>query len=199
MIKQAITNVPSSSKLLSTKLVMAVGLSVLLVACKSTPMKPVDVVDKSPTTGTETAKPADSADTSGVKEVVIDSNANNSGASELRDPNNILSKRNIYFDFDSDAVKAEYRPIVEAHGKYLLAHPDAKMILQGNTDERGTREYNLSLGQRRSVAVKKSLNLLGVQDGQIETISYGEEKATPNCSGETCDKDRRVDIVHQGE
>jgi peptidoglycan-associated lipoprotein len=73
------------------------------------------------------------------------------------------------------------------------------MILQGNTDERGTREYNLSLGQRRSVAVKKALNLLGVQDSQIETVSYGEEKATQNCAGEACDKDRRVDIVHQGE
>ena len=73
------------------------------------------------------------------------------------------------------------------------------MILQGNADESGTREYNLSLGQRRAVAVKKSLNLLGVQDKQIETVSYGEEKATQNCSGAACDKDRRVDIVHEGE
>lgn len=188
---------------LNAKLIMGISIAVLLAACKSTPMvdKPAAVEDKSPT-ATATKPDVDlnaGADTNGVKEVAIDSNANNAGNSPLRDPNNILSKRNIYFDYDSDAVKAEFRPVIEAHAKYLLAHPDAKMILQGNTDEKGTREYNLSLGQRRSVAVKKSLNLLGVQDKQIETISYGEEKATQNCSGEACDKDRRVDIVHEGE
>ena len=188
---------------LNAKLIMGISIAVLLAACKSTPMvdKPAAVEDKSPT-ATATKPDVDlnaGADTNGVKEVAIDSNANKTGNSPLRDPNNILSKRNIYFDYDSDAVKAEFRPVIEAHAKYLLAHPDAKMILQGNTDEKGTREYNLSLGQRRSVAVKKSLNLLGVQDKQIETISYGEEKATQNCSGEACDKDRRVDIVHEGE
>ncbi len=186
---------------INTKLAMAAGLAVLLVACKSTPIAPVKVEDKSPgATSTSQAGSANNgADASGVKEVVIDSNANNAGNSALRDPNNILSKRNIYFDYDSDAVKAEYRPIIEAHAKYLLANPNAKMTLQGNTDERGTREYNLSLGQRRSVAVKNALNLLGVQDKQIETISYGEEKATQNCVDAACDKDRRVDIVHENE
>ncbi len=180
----------------NTKLALALSLAVLLVACKSTPITPAKVEDKS--TGTSQTGANDGADTNGVKEVVIDSNANG-GNSALRDPNNILSKRNIYFDYDSDAVKSEYRALIEAHSKYLLAHPDAKVILQGNTDERGTREYNLSLGQRRSVAVKKSFNLLGVQDKQIETVSYGEEKATQNASGEAADKDRRVDIVHDGE
>ncbi len=185
---------------LSGKIIAVAIASIFLVACKSTPMKdkPAGVEDKSPTAAT---KPADSgADTSGVKEVVVDSNANNAGNNPLKDPNNILSKRNIYFDFDSDAVKAEYRPIVEAHAKYLLAHADAKMVVQGNTDERGTREYNLSLGQRRSVAVKKALNLLGVQDKQIETVSYGEEKAAVNCVDEDCyQKNRRADIVYEGD
>jgi peptidoglycan-associated lipoprotein len=180
---------------INTKLAIALSLAVLLVACKSTPITPAKVEDKS-SGSSQTGN--DGADTSGVKEVVIDSNANG-GNSALRDPNSILSKRNIYFDFDSDVVKSEYRALIEAHAKYLLAHGDAKVILQGNTDERGTREYNLSLGQRRSVAVKKSFNLLGVQDKQIETVSYGEEKATPNASGEALDKDRRVDIVHDGE
>lgn len=185
---------------LSGKIIAVAIASIFLVACKSTPMKdkPASVEDKSPTAAT---KPVDSgADTSGVKEVVVDSNANNAGNNPLKDPNNILSKRNIYFDFDSDAVKAEYRPIVEAHAKYLLAHADAKMVVQGNTDERGTREYNLSLGQRRSVAVKKALNLLGVQDKQIETVSYGEEKAAVNCADEDCyQKNRRADIVYEGD
>ena len=187
----------------ATKLVLALSI-LALVGCKSTPMKPVDVVDKSvngggTSTGSTTGDTS-GADTSGVKEVVVDSNATGAdGSNPLRDPNNILSKRNIYFDYNSDAVKAEFRPIVEAHAKYLIAHPDTKTVLQGNTDERGTREYNLSLGQRRSVSVKKALNLLGVKDTQIETVSYGEERATPNCDDATCDKDRRVDVVYEGE
>jgi len=186
---------------INAKLIMAVSLAVLLVACKSTPIKPAAVEDKSPAPPTATAPAADAgADTGAIKEVAVDSKANDSGNNPLKDPNNILSKRNIYFDYDSDAVKAEYRPLIEAHAKYLLAHADAKMILQGNTDERGTREYNLALGQRRSVAVKKALNLLGVQDKQIETISYGEEKATQNCANEDCfQKNRRADIVYEGD
>ena len=84
-----------------------------------------------------------------------------------------------------------------AHAKYLQTNATAKMTIQGNTDERGTREYNLSLGQRRSVAVKKALNVLGVKDEQIETVSYGEEKATQNCADEDCfAKNRRADIVY---
>jgi peptidoglycan-associated lipoprotein len=180
----------------NSKLLMVAVASVFLVACKSTPISPAKVEDKSPAGATG----ADSgADTGAIKEVTIDSSANSAGNSALKDPNNILSKRNIYFDFDSDAVKAEYRPIIEAHAKYMVANANAKMILQGNTDERGAREYNLSLGQRRAVAVKNALNLLGVKDSQIETVSYGEEKATQNCGGDNCDKDRRVDIVHEGD
>jgi len=118
----------------------------------------------------------------------------------LKDPNNILSKRSIYFDFDKDEVKTEFRPLVEAHAKYLKEHSEAKIALQGNADERGSREYNLALGQRRSVAVKKVMNLLGAPDKQIETVSYGEEK--PRCSekNEACwSQNRRADIVYEGE
>ena len=186
----------------NAKLIAIAVASVFLVACKSTPITPAKVEDKSVGTSTGAGdKPAmnDGADTGAVKEVMVDSNANDAGNNPLKDPSNILSKRSIYFDYDSDAVKAEYRTIVEAHAKYMQSHADAKMIVQGNTDERGAREYNLSLGQRRAVSVKKALNLLGVNDSQIETVSYGEEKATQNCSGEACDKDRRVDIVHQGD
>ena len=187
---------------LSTKLLMALAISAVLVACKSTPIKPATVEDKSPAPPTATA-PTDSsgADTNAIKEAKIDSNASGDDKNNpLKDPNNILSKRNIYFDYDSDAIKTEFRPIVEAHAKYLLAHPDTKMVVQGNTDERGTREYNLSLGQRRSVAVKKALNLLGIKDSQIETISYGEEKAAVNCADESCfAKNRRADIVYEGD
>lgn len=194
-----------SKETLSKKLLGGIVVVLLLAACKSTPMvdKPAAVEEKSPatTTATKPAMPANNnADTSSIKEVAIDSNATNNTNNPLKDPNNILSKRNIYFDFDSDVIKAEFRPLVEAHAKYLLSNSSAKVVLQGNTDERGTREYNLSLGQRRSVAVKKSLNLLGVQDKQIETVSFGEEKATPNCADEACyQANRRVDIVYENE
>lgn len=181
---------------INAKLIAIAVASIFMVACKSTPIAPAKVEDKSP--GATTTAP--SADTGGVKEVAIDSNANEAGNNPLKDPNNILSKRSIYFDFDSDAIRAEFRPLIEAHGKYLLANGNAKMVVQGNADERGTREYNLSLGQRRSVAVKKALNLLGVKDSQIETVSYGEEKATQNCADEACfSPNRRADIVHEGD
>ena len=178
-------------------LVVSVLLAALLVACSSKPLKdtPVAVEDKSPETSQSTEAPTagDSSATAGMSDSDMSVNP-------LTDPNNILSKRSVYFDYDSDEVKSEFRPLVEAHAKYLLAHPEAKVTLQGNTDERGAREYNLSLGQRRSVSVKQVMNLLGVQDRQIETVSYGEEKAGASCSDESCWKeDRRVDIVYQGE
>ena len=190
----------------NTKLLSSLALALILAACKSTPMvdKPAAVEDRSPVAASA-AKPAEAApaavaETAAVKEVVIDGNAGSNSNNPLKDPNNILSKRQVYFDYDSDAVKAEYRPLIEAHAKYLLANRNAKVIVQGNTDERGSREYNLSLGQRRSVAVKKSLNLLGVQDGQIETVSFGEEKATAGCADESCAKqNRRADIVYENE
>lgn len=186
----------------NTKLISSLVLALALAACKSTPMTtPAAVEDKSPTQATKPTEPVNAgADTSAVKEVAVDGASVDAGNNPLKDPNNILSKRSVYFAFDSDAVNAEFRPMLEAHAKYLLANKSAKVIVQGNTDEKGTREYNLSLGQRRSVAVKKSLNLLGVQDAQIETVSFGEEKATEGCADETCNsKNRRADIVYENE
>ena len=188
-----------NKSILNKKLLGSLLLAMALSACKSTPMveKPAAVEEKSPvaapapTPAAPAAEPI--ADTSSVKEPVVSGNP-------LTDPNNILSKRSIYFDFDKDTVKEEFRPLIEAHAKYLAEHANAKVVLQGNADERGTREYNLSLGQRRSVAVKKSLNLLSAQDKQIETVSYGEEKATQTCKDDGCwSKDRRADIVYDGE
>lgn len=122
------------------------------------------------------------------------------GADELHDPNNILSKRSIYFDFDKYDVKDEYKPLVEAHAKYLNGHKSANVIVQGNADERGSREYNLALGQRRAEAVKKMMNVLGVPDGQMETVSFGEEKPKAECHDESCwSQNRRDDIVYKGE
>ncbi len=118
----------------------------------------------------------------------------------LKDPGNILSKRSVFFDFDSNLVKEEYKPIVAAHARYLQENRGKKMRVEGNADERGSREYNIALGQRRADAVRQMMQLLGAQAGQIESVSYGEEK--PRCTGhdETCwGQNRRGDIVYQGE
>lgn len=179
-------------------LLMSVLLAATLAACsnnavKEKPAAPVVESSKSSQTSQPSA-PAKEETASTASAVQTEVSVN-----PLKDPNNILSKRSIYFDFDKDEVKAEFRPLVEAHAKYLVANPNSKVIFQGSADNRGSREYNLSLGQRRSVAVKKAVNVLGAQDKQIETVSYGEEKAK-DCKDETCyQQDRRVDIVYENE
>ena len=162
-------------------LFLASLLSLFLIGCSSTPI--VDV--------SKPAGPSASNDSNDEKDLDLAS---------LRDPNNILSKRSIYFDYDKDTVKAEYKDLLAAHAKYVASHPKAKMTLTGNTDDRGSREYNVSLGQKRSVSVKKSMNVLGAQDTQIETVSFGEERADTNCKDNACyGKDRRVDISYEKE
>lgn len=118
----------------------------------------------------------------------------------LKDPNNILSKRSVYYDFDSFVVKDEYQPLVQAHAKYLRDNGKAKMILQGNADERGSREYNLALGQKRAESVRKSMAVLGVAENRVEAVSFGEEKPRGLGHDETSwAENRRADIVYQGE
>lgn len=121
-------------------------------------------------------------------------------ANPLTDPNNILSKRSVYFDLDKYDVKAEYKPMVEAHAKYLTGNKGAKVAVQGNTDERGSREYNIALGNNRANSVRKMMNVFGASDSQIEVISFGEDKPRAACHDESCWKEnRRADIVYQGE
>ena len=115
----------------------------------------------------------------------------------LNDPASPLAKRSIYFDFDSFVVKDEYRPTIEAHARYLVANKGRKVVLQGNTDERGSREYNLALGQKRAEAVRKALSALGVPDAQLEAVSFGEEK--PKATGQddaAYAENRRADIAY---
>jgi peptidoglycan-associated lipoprotein len=122
------------------------------------------------------------------------------GKNPLKDPASILSKRTIYFDFDSSAIRDEFRPLVEAHAQYLKDNKQAKTILQGHTDERGSREYNIALGQRRAESVSQAMTLLGVADAQIEAVSLGEEKPAAEGQEETAwAKNRRVEILYQGE
>lgn len=116
----------------------------------------------------------------------------------LDDPKGILAKRSVYFDFDSFIVKDEFKPVVEAHAKYLSANKGRKIVIAGNTDERGGREYNLALGQKRAEAVRKSLSVLGVSDAQMEAVSFGEEKPKATGSDEASwAENRRADIIYQ--
>jgi len=116
----------------------------------------------------------------------------------LNDPNSPLSKRSIYFDFDSFSIKDEFRGVIEAHAKYLVANKTRKVVVQGNTDERGSREYNLALGQKRSEAVRRALTSLGVSDSQIEAVSLGEEKPKSTGTDESSlAENRRADLAYQ--
>jgi len=117
-----------------------------------------------------------------------------------RNPKSILAKRSVYYDYDSSVVKDEYKPLVTAHAQYLTKNRAAKMTVQGNTDERGSREYNLALGQRRADSVKQMLILLGAQEPQIESVSFGEEKPRATGRDEAAfSENRRSDMVYQGE
>ena len=104
----------------------------------------------------------------------------------------------VYFDFDSFVVRDEFRPVIEAHAKMLSTNRTRKLAVEGHTDERGGREYNLALGQKRAEAVAKSLTLLGAQDGQIEAVSFGEERPAAQGSDEAAwAKNRRAELVNR--
>jgi len=118
----------------------------------------------------------------------------------LKDPKSPLSKRSIYFDYDSYVVRDEFKPLVEQHARFLAKNGQMKMLIQGNADERGSREYNLALGQKRAEAVKKALLLLGAQEAQLESVSLGEEKPACVSQDESCwAQNRRSDMLYSGE
>ncbi|MEO7404946.1 MAG: peptidoglycan-associated lipoprotein Pal [Burkholderiales bacterium] len=178
--------------------------SIVVVGCGSTPPKPdggAPIEDR-----TLGSKPAagpsgvGSAPTSVPPGVAIDARTGSTGGIDPAVKAGELAKRSVYFAYDSDAVREEFRPMLQAHSAYLQKNRDKKMLLQGNTDERGSREYNLALGQRRAEAVKRTMVLLGVQDAQIEAVSLGEEK--PRRTGQSeadFQENRRGDLLHMGE
>ena len=168
------------------KLFISIVLVNLLVACASEKPKEPEAAAPAPAPVVEEA-PAPAPAPAPVVEV-----------DPLNDPANILANRSVYFPFDVSAVQAADKPVVEAHAKYLSEHPDRKVRVEGNCDERGSKEYNLGLGQRRADSVKQMLMLGGAKASQIETVSYGEEK--PRCTdhNEACWKqNRRSDIKYQ--
>jgi len=131
---------------------------------------------------------------SGVAQV----DATQQGLDPLNDPKGVLAQRSVYFDFDSYVVKDQYRPIVENHARFLNNNRNRKVVIEGNTDDVGSSEYNLALGQRRSEAVRRMMLLLGVQDDQVEAISFGKEKPKATGTDEASRaENRRADIAYR--
>jgi len=162
------------------RIAFAVMLVSALAACHSGTK-----LNENPTQGTVGTQPNPNA----VEQVTVD---------ELNNPNSPLAKRSVYFDFDSYSVKDDYQALLKAHATYLRAHPDRHILIQGNTDERGTSEYNLALGQKRAEAVLRVLTTDGANASQIEAVSLGKEKPVALGHDEASwAQNRRADIVYQ--
>jgi len=190
------------------KILWSVLLTLTLTACGTTSGTKATVEDRTGGKADATMSSQTGGSSSGTETSAL--GGKGVGASALdgssytgdprKNPASPLSSRSVYFDYDQFVVKAEYRAMLEAHAAYLLSKRDSRVILQGNADERGSREYNLALGQKRAEAVRKALAVLGVSDVQMEAVSFGEEK--PRKEGETEEayaENRRTDVVYADE
>jgi peptidoglycan-associated lipoprotein len=166
----------------TTRILAAALLCATAVAC-SKKVKEVPPAETAPPTPPPAAEPAPTGPTAFTPEDL--------------DRDACLRQRVVYFDFDQDALRPEFQNIVACHAKYLTDRPSSRMSLEGNADERGSREYNQGLGERRGNAVSSAVQANGGSGGQITVVSYGEERPTCTESNEECwAKNRRVEIVY---
>ena len=182
------------------KIALPILLALMLSACGTTSDKPAAVESRTAQPAAPTAAPA-AATTGAAGAGVSGRTLPGPAATDPRkDPASPLFKRSVYFDFDKFDVKDEYRSMLEAHAAYLKANQNARVVLQGNTDERGSREYNLALGQKRAEAVRRVLGVMGVSDPQMEAVSFAEEKLrNAGASEEAHAENRRADVVYGDE
>jgi peptidoglycan-associated lipoprotein len=167
---------------------MSVAMLLAVAGCSSTGSKPGDVVVDDQTAGAGMDADAAATGVSGYEDT---------GMMQLDDPNGVLSQRVIYFAFDSFDVAPEDRDLVDAHAAYLVAHPDTTVHLEGHADERGSREYNIGLGDRRARSIQRLFELQGVSPDQISLVSYGEEKPAVDGHDESAwAMNRRVELVY---
>lgn len=183
-------NITSLTRLTNLKhLTLLAASSFFLVACNSVKLdetKPM-VEERKVENNTQPAKTDDTR-----KVETVDTKVD-----PLKDPNGVLAKRSVYFDYDMYTVKDDYKGVVQNHAKFLGGNKQYKVIIQGNTDERGGSEYNLALGQKRAEAVRKAMGALGVPDSQMEAVSFGKEKPKALGSDEAAwAENRRADIVY---
>lgn len=171
---------------------LALVVAVAVSGCAQKPQVSGEIVDEEPAVEKPVAKKPVPAPSPKVDApvVVVDERASDG----------FLQRRSVYFDFDQSAVRDEYLTLIEAHADYLLRNPDKGVLLEGNTDNRGSTEYNLALGQRRANAVRDIMSAGGVPDAQLEALSYGEGE--PRALGNTeaaWAENRRVDIRYRDE
>jgi len=173
---------------------LAVSLAAL-AACTSVDLQEPAQIEKRDSTsasGGSTVDPSLSGSVSGVAPVVAPE------VDPLNDPASPLAKRSVFFQYDSFVVQPEYQSVVEAHARYLSANRNKRVVIEGNTDERGGREYNLALGQKRADAVRRALATLGVDDAQMESVSFGEEKPRSTGTDEpSLAENRRADLSYR--
>lgn len=174
------------------RLVLVSAVSIFLAACgSSVKLDDVQVVDK---TGSAVGASASSSTSTGAANTGVTtvdaSGVNNDGIK--------TAPKVVYFDYDSSAIRPEFQALIEAHARSLKSDKTKKAAIEGHTDERGGREYNLALGQKRAEAVRKALSLLGVADAQIEAVSFGKEKpAALGGSEAAMEKNRRAEISYR--
>ena len=172
------------------KLLLVITAATMLAACSSTGAKK-DTGQSGAHVEERGTKGAGGAQSQGLGD------ANKAGGSALDNPNSPLAVRVIYFDYDSANIRADFNDTVAAHAAYLAGNASAIVTLEGHGDERGSREYNLALGERRALAVRKQLVLLGASAGQIKTVSYGEERPAVDGHDEAAYRmNRRVELVY---
>ncbi len=176
---------------MNKNLMIVLIFTAFLFACESTPEKADDAVAVEDQ-GTSLTDTDDSeAQAYGTEDDDL------SAMSSLDDPTSLLSVRIIYFEYDSSDVKSEDRTTVEAHAAYLVENPTTVITLEGHADERGSREYNLALGERRAQTVQRQMTLIGVSADQIRTVSYGEERpAIDDHDDYSWSQNRRVEIIY---
>jgi peptidoglycan-associated lipoprotein len=185
------TREPQLKPTLPRILLTFVSVVLLASGCGTKNTQPDDAANA----GTAVGADASGAQTSGV--ATVDAGQGNSGRGALGPDGPLGSQRIIYFDYDSSDIRSEYAEVVAAHGKFLSTNAAVRVRLEGHSDERGTREYNIGLGERRAQTVRRALMLQGVQESQISTVSYGEERPAAIGSDENAySKNRRVEIVY---
>ena len=167
--------------------IYSLAIVALIAGCSSgTKLNDTPVVDRSGGAGQGSSGAA-----SGVAPVTIDPNA-----ATAQGPVGVA--RIVYFDYDSYTLKPEYQSLIDGHARFLKVNPQRRISIEGHTDERGGREYNLALGQKRSEAVRRALNLLGISDNQVEAVSFGKEKPAATGSGESVwAQNRRAEITYR--
>lgn len=174
---------------MNNKLIVILLFATFLFACESTPEKADDAV--------AVEDQGTNLDDTANAQTFPSEDDERSGMSSLDDPQSLLAVRIIYFEYDSSDIKFEDRATVEAHAAYLLANPNTNITLEGHADERGSREYNLALGERRAQTLKRQMTLLGASPSQIRTVSYGEERpAIDGHDDYSWSQNRRVEIIY---